>query len=72
MPLYQLVCEQCGKEIEQLARLSTEKLDNCPDCQGVLRQRYGAPALFWGKGWGSAPFCFRRKFANSHSNGKLP
>ncbi len=73
MSLYVLECEKCGKGIEQLTRtLDEERLSECPDCKGTLNQKLYPSALFWGKGWGSAPFCFRRKFAYPHSDAKMP
>jgi len=52
MPIYEYVCEACGRLTEALQRVSDPPLATCPHCGGALRKRVSAPAFqFKGSGW---------------------
>jgi putative FmdB family regulatory protein len=52
MPLYEYLCEACGRRTEALQRLDEPPLTVCPHCEGKLRKLLSAPAFqFKGSGW---------------------
>src|SRR5215471_6075651 len=52
MPLYEYVCQSCGKKTEVLQRLNERPLKICPHCGGRLKKAISAPAIqFKGSGW---------------------
>ena len=52
MPIYEYLCEQCGKRFEVLQRLSDAPLTVCDACGGSLRKLVSAPSFqFKGSGW---------------------
>lgn len=52
MPLYEYLCEACGRRTEALQRRDEAPLTECPHCQGKLRKLLAAPAFqFKGSGW---------------------
>ena len=48
MPLYDFICDNCGKLQEHLIKLNDEELPDCIDCgsQGLSRQP-SVPALLY-------------------------
>ena len=52
MPLYEYLCESCGRRSEVLQRLDDPPLAACPHCGGPVRKLLSAPAFqFKGSGW---------------------
>jgi putative FmdB family regulatory protein len=52
MPIYEYVCETCGRVTEALQRLDEPPLTECGHCGGPLRKLVSAPAFqFKGSGW---------------------
>ena len=52
MPIYEYVCQKCGRKTEVLQRLSEKPLKICPHCGGRLKKAISAPAIqFKGSGW---------------------
>lgn len=52
MPLFEYVCEACGRKSEVLQRIADPPLETCPECGGRLRKLLSAPAFqFKGSGW---------------------
>lgn len=52
MPLYEYLCESCGRRSEVLQRLDEPPLAICPHCGGALRKLLSAPSFqFKGSGW---------------------
>lgn len=52
MPIYEYLCEQCGKRSEVLQHLSNTPLTVCDACGGSLRKLVSAPSFqFKGSGW---------------------
>ena len=52
MPTYDYRCLACGHEFEQFQRMSEERLQECPECQGELKRLFGGGAGFLFKGSG--------------------
>jgi putative FmdB family regulatory protein len=38
MPIYEYLCESCGKEFEEWQKFSDPVVDTCPDCGGHSRR----------------------------------
>ncbi|MGE5345696.1 MAG: FmdB family zinc ribbon protein [Acidithiobacillales bacterium] len=52
MPLYEYICESCGRTIEAFQSFSDAPLSLCDRCGGRLKRLISAPALqFKGSGW---------------------
>jgi len=52
VPLYEYLCESCGRRSEVLQRLDEPPLAACPHCGGKVRKLLSAPAFqFKGSGW---------------------
>jgi putative FmdB family regulatory protein len=53
MPLYEYVCQKCGRKTEVLQRMKERPLRICPHCGGKkLKKAFSAPAIqFKGSGF---------------------
>jgi putative FmdB family regulatory protein len=52
MPIYEYVCNRCGKKTEAIQRMGESPLKVCPHCGGKLKKAFSAPAIqFKGSGW---------------------
>ncbi len=52
MPLYEYLCESCGRSFEAIQRFSEAPLTTCDRCGGTLKKLLSAPAFqFKGSGW---------------------
>ena len=52
MPIYEYLCDQCGKRSEVLQRLQDAPLTLCDACGGPVRKLVSAPSFqFKGSGW---------------------
>jgi len=52
MPIYEYVCQKCGKKTEAIQRVGEKPLRVCPHCGGKLKKAFSAPAIqFKGSGW---------------------
>src|SRR5712692_2934669 len=52
MPLYEYVCQSCGKKTEVIQRVGERPLKICPHCAGKLKKAFSAPATqFKGSGF---------------------
>lgn len=52
MPLYEYVCQSCGKKTEVIQRVGERPLKICPHCGGKMKKAFSAPAIqFKGSGF---------------------
>ena len=52
MPIYEYLCQSCGKKFEVLQKFSDEPLQTHPDCGGKVDKLISTSALqFKGSGW---------------------
>jgi len=52
MPLYEYLCESCGRTIEAIQSFAEPPLAVCDRCAGALKKLVSAPAFqFKGTGW---------------------
>ena len=58
MPIYEYQCQDCGKELEVLQKISDEPLKDCPQCgKSTLRKKVSAAAFrLKGGGWYETDF----------------
>ena len=58
MPIYEYVCDQCGRELETLQKITEEPLIHCPECgEAGLRKKVSAAAFrLKGTGWYETDF----------------
>lgn len=67
MPIYEYICEHCGKELEQLQKISDEPLRDCPHCgKSSLRKKVSAAGFqLKGTGWYATDFKDKPKAATT-------
>ncbi len=52
MPIYEYVCQKCGRKTEVIQSHSDPPPKKCPDCGGALKKAFSAPAIqFKGSGF---------------------
>ena len=52
MPIYEYLCESCGRTTEILQRMDEPPITLCPHCGGAVKKQLSAPAFqFKGSGW---------------------
>jgi putative FmdB family regulatory protein len=52
VPIYDYVCESCGRVIEVIHGLHADGPPECPDCGGSMSKVFAAPTIhFKGSGW---------------------
>ena len=58
MPIYEYVCDQCGRDLEALQKITEEPLIHCPECgEAALRKKVSAAAFrLKGTGWYETDF----------------
>ena len=58
MPIYEYQCQDCGKQLEALQKLSDALLQDCPDCgEPSLKKKVSAAAFrLKGGGWYETDF----------------
>jgi putative FmdB family regulatory protein len=58
MPIYEYVCDQCGRDLEALQKITEEPLVYCPECgEAALRKKVSAAAFrLKGTGWYETDF----------------
>ena len=52
MPIYEYICEKCGKRTERIQKVTDAPCKKCPHCGGLLRKLVSSPAIqFKGSGF---------------------
>ena len=52
MPLYEYLCDDCGRQFELIRKFSDPPVEKCPTCGGTVRKLMSSPAFqFKGSGW---------------------
>src|SRR5690242_2629932 len=52
MPIYEYVCDKCGKHLEVIQKMSDPPLKKCPDCKGELQKEISQTSFqLKGSGW---------------------
>ena len=52
MPIYEYKCDECGKHLEVIQRISDARLDKCPECEGRLSKLISNSSfVLKGSGW---------------------
>jgi len=70
MPLYEYVCQACGKKTEVLQGMKERPLRTCPDCGGKLKKAFSAPAIqFKGSGFYTTDYA---RGTNQGKSGSTP
>lgn len=70
MPLYEYICNKCGKRFEALQKFSDEPLKTHDECGGEAERLLSAPALqFKGSGWYVTDYA-RNSGANGSADAK--
>jgi putative FmdB family regulatory protein len=52
MPIYEYVCQECGRKTEVIQRVGERAIRMCPHCGGKVKKAFSAPAIqFKGSGF---------------------
>jgi len=52
MPIYEYVCDKCGKHLEVMQKMSDAPLKRCPECRGKLEKVISQTSFqLKGSGW---------------------
>lgn len=71
MPIYEYLCENCGKELERIQKISDEPLVDCPECgKAQLRKKISAVGFqLKGTGWYATDFKDKPKASETAKSG---
>lgn len=62
MPIYEYLCQSCGRRSEELQKISDPPLTTCGECGGVLEKQISAPAFHLkGSGWYATDYADKSK-----------
>jgi putative FmdB family regulatory protein len=72
MPLYEYVCDACGKRFEVIRKFSDPPLETCALCgKGPVQRQLSSPAIqFKGSGWYITDYSQKGKSSESSSSSK--
>jgi putative FmdB family regulatory protein len=72
MPLYEYVCDACGKRFEVIRKFSDPPLETCALCgKGPVQRQLSSPAIqFKGSGWYITDYSQKGKSSESSSTSK--
>lgn len=71
MPLYEYLCESCGRTVEALESFSGKRLSICDRCGGRLKRLISAPSVqFKGSGWYVSDYGRSGSPPKTHEGGK--
>ena len=70
MPIYEYLCENCGKELEKIQKISDAPLLDCPECgKAQLRKKISAVGFqLKGTGWYATDFKDKPKVSETTKN----
>ena len=67
MPIYEFVCERCGRIVERLQKLTDPPPDQCPECGGKMAKIMSRNSFqLKGGGW------YRDLYSSPSSNSAKP
>lgn len=65
MPIYEYICQKCGKEFEVLQKFSDEPVKKCIHCSGKVEKKISSSAFHLkGSGW------YKTDYASSSAESK--
>lgn len=73
MPIYEYVCQSCGKTTEVIRTFREKPLRICPHCAGRLKKAASAPAIhFKGSGWYVTDYAGKKEQKGAESGKEEP
>jgi putative FmdB family regulatory protein len=73
MPIYEYVCDQCGKKTEVIQSFKQAPPKACPHCGGKLKKMHSAPAFHLkGSGWYKTDYAAKREAGGEKESGEKP
>ncbi len=71
MPIYEYLCENCGKELEKIQKVNDAPLVDCPECgKARLRKKISAVGFqLKGTGWYATDFKDKPKTPDAVKSG---
>jgi putative FmdB family regulatory protein len=73
MPLYEYLCDACGRQFEVIRKFSDPPLDKCPTCGGPVQKLMSSPAFqFKGSGWYITDYAQKGKSGGESSGSDAP
>jgi|YNPNPStandDraft_1061719.scaffolds.fasta_scaffold137408_2 putative FmdB family regulatory protein len=70
MPIYEYRCQDCGKDLEVMQKITENPLESCPSCGGVLQRLISNTSfVLKGTGWYATDYARKGASASSSSQG---
>lgn len=70
MPIYEYQCQECGRTVEVMQRISDPPLAECSECGGGMKKLLSAPAFqFKGDGWYVTDYARKEKAKGKKDEG---
>lgn len=74
MPIYEYICNDCGKGFEALQKFSDKPLKQCVHCSGKNVEKVISQSSFHlkGSGWYKTDYCDSKKDKKDKADGPKP
>ena len=70
MPLYEYLCDACGRRFEVIRKFSDMPLEECPHCGGTVHKLFSSPAIqFKGSGFYITDYAKKDNVASAKADG---
>jgi len=70
MPIYEYRCQDCGKDLEVMQKITENPLESCPSCGGMLQRLISNTSfVLKGTGWYATDYARKGASASSSSQG---
>jgi putative FmdB family regulatory protein len=71
MPIYEYSCQNCGRRLEVMQKMSDKPLTRCPECKGRLEKLFSQTSFqLKGSGWYASDYTGRGKAEKSDKTDK--
>jgi putative FmdB family regulatory protein len=71
MPIYEYSCQNCGRRLEVMQKMSDKPLTRCPECNGRLEKLFSQTSFqLKGSGWYASDYTGRGKAEKSDKTDK--
>jgi putative FmdB family regulatory protein len=73
MPIYEYKCEECGKDVEIMQRITECPLTICPNCGGKMKKMISNTSfVLKGTGWYATDYADKTKKNTSEPSASAP
>lgn len=70
MPIYEYICDDCGKQCEIIQKFTDEPLSTCPECSGQMHKLISHTSfILKGNGWYATDYASPERKKAQESDG---